>query len=167
LQRLQRHVQATPNRVLIVAESEGRRESLLELLRDSRIEPPSVASLAEFVPPTSASRSPSHRSPRASSGATKRGAQAIEFVTETELFATPPTTRRRRKQEPVSDVSALIKDLSELNPGDPVVHVNHGIGRYVGLKRSSSAPATTARASSCTSSTPTRRPCTCRSRSST
>ena len=40
--------QATPHRVLIVAESEGRRESLLELLRDSRIEPPSVASLAEF-----------------------------------------------------------------------------------------------------------------------
>ena len=42
------HVAATPHRVLIVAESEGRRESLLELLRDSRIDPPSVATLAEF-----------------------------------------------------------------------------------------------------------------------
>ncbi|TMH10313.1 MAG: hypothetical protein E6H65_13275, partial [Betaproteobacteria bacterium] len=58
---------------------------------------------------------------------------AIEFVTETELFATSPTARRRRKQEQVSDVNALIKDLSELKEGDPVVHVNHGIGRYVGL----------------------------------
>src|SRR3982751_295746 len=48
LKRLQDHVAATPHRVLIVAESEGRRESLLELLRDSRIEPPSVATLAEF-----------------------------------------------------------------------------------------------------------------------
>ena len=48
LKRLQGHVAATPHRVLIVAESEGRRESLLELLRDSRIEPPSVATLAEF-----------------------------------------------------------------------------------------------------------------------
>ena len=59
-------------------------------------------------------------------------ADAIEFITETELFATPPTTRRRRKQEQTSDVSALIKDLSELKAGDPVVHVNHGIGRYAG-----------------------------------
>ncbi|TNY03353.1 hypothetical protein EW661_23600, partial [Escherichia coli] len=53
--------------------------------------------------------------------------------TETELFATTPTTRRRRKQEQVSDVNALIKDLSELKVGDPVVHINHGIGRYQGL----------------------------------
>ena len=48
LARLHKHLQSTPHRVLIVAESEGRRESLLELLRDNRIEPPSVASLAEF-----------------------------------------------------------------------------------------------------------------------
>ena len=48
LARLQQHVGSTAHRVLIVAESEGRRESLLELLRDSRIEPPSVATLAEF-----------------------------------------------------------------------------------------------------------------------
>ena len=48
LKKLQLHVTSTPHRVLIVAESDGRRESLLELLRDSRIEPPSVTSLAEF-----------------------------------------------------------------------------------------------------------------------
>ena len=134
LQRLQRHVQATPNRLLIVAESEGRRESLLELLRDSRIEPPSVASLAEFQ--AGDERVAIAVAPLAEGFVWRDddSALAIEFVTETELFATPPTTRRRRKQEPVSDVSALIKDLSELNPGDPVVHVNHGIGRYIGLK---------------------------------
>jgi transcription-repair coupling factor (superfamily II helicase) len=44
-----------------------------------------------------------------------------------------PGARRRRRQEQTSDVNALIKDLSELNVGDPVVHVNHGIGRYLGL----------------------------------
>jgi len=57
----------------------------------------------------------------------------IEFVTETELFAMAPGARRRRRQELTSDVNALIKDLSELKVGDPVVHVNHGIGRYLGL----------------------------------
>jgi hypothetical protein len=44
-----------------------------------------------------------------------------------------PQARRRRKQEQTSDVDALIKDLSELKVGDPVVHANHGIGRYQGL----------------------------------
>ena len=54
-------------------------------------------------------------------------------MTETELFAASTTVRRRRKQEQVSDVESLIKDLSELNVGDPVVHSAHGIGRYRGL----------------------------------
>ena len=58
---------------------------------------------------------------------------AIQFITETELFASTPQARRRRKQEQTSNVDALIKDLSELKIGDPVVHANHGIGRYQGL----------------------------------
>ena len=130
LKKLQTHVATTPQRVLIVAESQGRRESLLELLRDSRIEPPSVATLAEFE--RGAERFAIAVAPLA------QGFQwleaGIQFVTETELFATSPTARRKRKQEQVSDVNALIKDLSELKVGDPVVHINHGIGRYVGLR---------------------------------
>jgi transcription-repair coupling factor (superfamily II helicase) len=141
LKKLQIHVGTTKHRVLIVAETQGRRESLLELLRDSRIEPPSVASLAEFqacderfaiaVAPLAEGFFWSEPAP---AGGTAADAIAIEFVTETELFATSPTARRRRKQEQVSDVNALIKDLSELKVGDPVVHMNHGIGRYVGLR---------------------------------
>ncbi|NUZ07717.1 transcription-repair coupling factor [Piscinibacter koreensis] len=140
LERLQDHLARTPNRVLIVAESDGRRESLLELLRDSRIEPPIVESLADFE--ASDERFAIAVAPLAEGFVWRRevadapigqASAAIEFVTETELFATPPTTRRRRRQEATSDVNALIKDLSELKVGDPVVHVNHGIGRYVGL----------------------------------
>lgn len=129
LKRLQQHLADTKHRVLIVAESSGRRESLLELLRDSRIEPPSVEGLISF-----------ESGPEKFAIAVAPLAEGffwtepgIQFVTETELFATTPTTRRRRKQEQVSDVNALIKDLSELKVGDPVVHTNHGIGRYVGL----------------------------------
>ena len=129
LKKLQLHLGTTPHRVLIAAESEGRRESLLELLRDQRIEPPSVASLAAFE--AGSERYAIAVAPLAQ-GFLWREA-GIEFVTETELFASAPTARRRRKQEQVSNVDALIKDLSELKVGDPVVHVNHGIGRYVGL----------------------------------
>ncbi|HEY4957448.1 MAG TPA: transcription-repair coupling factor, partial [Caldimonas sp.] len=135
LKRLQSHVAATLHRVLIVAESEGRRESLLELLRDSRIEPPSVATLAEFE--AGAEHFAIAVAPLAQGFAAttdgKSDAATIEFVTETELFAMAPGARRRRRQEQTSDVNALIKDLSELKVGDPVVHVNHGIGRYLGL----------------------------------
>ncbi|MEO6362684.1 MAG: CarD family transcriptional regulator, partial [Caldimonas sp.] len=127
LKRLQQHVAATKRRVLIVAESEGRRESLLELLRDSRIEPPTVQSLAEFEAGSA------HFAIAVALLAQGFAAETIDFVTETELFAMAPGTRRRRRQEQTSDVNALIKDLSELKIGDPVVHVNHGIGRYLGL----------------------------------
>ncbi len=138
LKRLQAHVAATPHRVLIVAESEGRRESLLELLRDSRIDPPSVATLAEFGLGTE--RFAIAVAPLAQGFAARDDAVAddpartIDFVTETELFAMAPGARRRKRQEQTSDVNSLIKDLSELKVGDPVVHVNHGIGRYLGLK---------------------------------
>ncbi len=133
LKKLQVHVGTTPHRVLIVAESDGRRESLLELLRDNRIEPPSVKSLAEFE--AGEERFAIAVAPLAGGFFWHEPAAGIgiQFVTETELFATGPTARRRRKQEQVSDVDALIKDLSELKVGDPVVHVNHGIGRYKGL----------------------------------
>ncbi|HEV8312202.1 MAG TPA: transcription-repair coupling factor, partial [Burkholderiaceae bacterium] len=133
LRTLQLHLAQTPHRVLIAAESEGRRESLLELLREHKISPPSVASLEEFD--ASSERVALVVAPLAEGFFWHEPAEqrALQFITETELFATPPTTRRRRKQEQVSNVDALIKDLSELKVGDPVVHANHGIGRYQGL----------------------------------
>ncbi|MGZ5768680.1 MAG: transcription-repair coupling factor, partial [Caldimonas sp.] len=134
LKRLQDHVAATPHRVLIVAESEGRRESLLELLRDSRIDPPSVATLAEFE--SGDERFAIAVAPLAQGFAARSdappGAQTIEFVTETELYA-GVVRRRSRTAEKRSSVEGMLRDLSELKIGDPVVHVNHGIGRYLGL----------------------------------
>ena len=136
LRKLEQHLAKsgdTGTRVLLVAESAGRRESLLELLRDHRLEPPTVDSLAAF-------EAGDHRyaitvAPLASGFFWVREdvAPGLQFVTETELFDAAPSVRRRRKQEQTSDVDALIKDLSELKVGDPVVHAQHGIGRYVGL----------------------------------
>ncbi|HEY1131874.1 MAG TPA: transcription-repair coupling factor [Roseateles sp.] len=131
LARLEAHLKATPHRVLLLAESEGRRESLLEQLRDHKIDPPSVASLAEFW--EGDEKYAITAAPLAAGFFWHDPARPLQLITETELFATTPTTRRRRKQEQVSDVNALIKDLSELKVGDPVVHINHGIGRYQGL----------------------------------
>ncbi len=129
LLRLKQHMAGTTQRVLVVAESEGRRESLLDFLRASSLDPVRFDTLQEFL-------LSSEKIGLASAGlVTGFGwlEQGIDFVTETELFAASPVTRKRRKQEQVSDVDALIKDLSELNVGDPVVHSAHGVGRYRGL----------------------------------
>jgi transcription-repair coupling factor (superfamily II helicase) len=132
LAALQRYLDTTTDRVLFVGESEGRRESLIELLRDHHIAVPSVATLAEFDGIDE--RVAIVATPLARGFAWRReGAAPIAFITEAELFAAAPGLRRRRRQEAVSDVEALIKDLSELAIGDPVVHANHGIGRYRGL----------------------------------
>ncbi|PKO70408.1 MAG: transcription-repair coupling factor [Betaproteobacteria bacterium HGW-Betaproteobacteria-16] len=129
LARLHAHIRNTAHRVLLLAESDGRRESLLDFLRASGVSPPAFDSLTEFQG--------SDEKIGIATSALSVGfswlAGGIDFVTETELFAAGPTTRRRKKQEQVSDVDALIKDLSELNVGDPVVHNAHGIGRYRGL----------------------------------
>ena len=129
LARLKAHARNTQHRILVLAESDGRRESLLDFLRASGINPPSFDSLLEFQ----ASNEKFGITTAALSVGFSWLEYGIDLVTETELFASAPTTRRRKKQEQVSDVEALIKDLSELNVGDPVVHSQHGIGRYRGL----------------------------------
>ncbi|HEZ7211775.1 TPA: transcription-repair coupling factor [Neisseria meningitidis] len=59
---------------------------------------------------------------------------AIAVITESELYqyvARSPAHNRRKKHAAVSD--GLLRDLAEINIGDPVVHEEHGIGRYMGL----------------------------------
>jgi transcription-repair coupling factor (superfamily II helicase) len=129
LARFKQHAQATPHRVLVLAESAGRRESLLDFLRASQLTLPAFDTLAEFQ----ASDEKLGIATAALASGFAWVEEAIDFVTETELFASTQVVRRRKKQEQVSDVEALIKDLSELNVGDPVVHAQHGIGRYRGL----------------------------------
>jgi transcription-repair coupling factor (superfamily II helicase) len=76
--------------VLIVAESEGRRESLLELLRDHHIDPPSVATLDEFE--AGDEKFCITAAPLAAGFFWHEPAEqrAIQFITETELFASTP-----------------------------------------------------------------------------
>ncbi|MBP7354003.1 MAG: transcription-repair coupling factor [Comamonas sp.] len=130
LARLQAHIAQAARRVLVLAESDGRRESLLDFLRASNVSPPAFDSLAEFQADDSEPLGIATSNLAQGFAWTEEG---IDFVTETELFETTGGTRRRKKQEQVSDVDALIKDLSELKVGDPVVHAQHGIGRYHGL----------------------------------
>jgi transcription-repair coupling factor (superfamily II helicase) len=129
LTRLKNHLRNTQHRVLMLAESDGRQTSLQDFLRASALSPPAFDSLQAFMD----SREPLGIATAMLNTGFSWLEEGIDFITETELFASGPSTRRRKKQEQVSDVESLIKDLSELNLGDPVVHSAHGIGRYRGL----------------------------------
>jgi transcription-repair coupling factor (superfamily II helicase) len=129
LAKLSMRQQSSQQRMLVLAESDGRRESLLDFIRAGGISPVVFDDLAEFA----SSAEPFGLATSSLHTGFAWLEKGIDLVTETELFAASPTVRRRRKQEQVSDVESLIKDLSELNVGDPVVHSAHGIGRYRGL----------------------------------
>ncbi|MDE2119469.1 MAG: transcription-repair coupling factor, partial [Betaproteobacteria bacterium] len=118
-----------PRRVLLCADSPGRRESLLELLRESGLQAQTLDGWQAAL--GSDGGFTLTVAPLAAGFALPR--QGLAVLTETELLALGPAQRRQRRQERASDVENLIRDLSELAPGDPVVHQQHGIGRYQGL----------------------------------
>ena len=126
----------TPNKLLFVAESQGRRESVLELLERNKIKPNIFKTIEDFVN----SDAPLGITVNALSagfifqakGSAKKN--AIALITEAELLGDRVRqTRRRNKQQEIQN-DAIFKNLAELSIGQPVVHIDHGIGRYMGLQ---------------------------------
>ena len=115
-------------RVMLVAESLGRRETLLQLLAEHSTVPRTVDSLAAFVDddaPLALGVGP------LASGFILPAAK-LAFVTEGEIYALTARNRSTRAGRRVSTEN-MLRDLSEVKVGDPVVHEQHGIGRYAGL----------------------------------
>ncbi len=116
-------------RILFVAESAGRREAMLELLHRHDIFPSAVENWAQFC--QSDSRVSITVAPL-EHGAMLRN-PALAVITEPQLFGEQVLQKRRRKERS-RDSDAVIKSLSELQIGTPVVHEDHGVGRYRGLQ---------------------------------
>ncbi|WP_442873378.1 transcription-repair coupling factor [Cupriavidus sp. USMAHM13] len=118
-------------RVLMCADSAGRRETLLQFFAESGLRPLPVDDFAAFL------AGDSHFSivvaPLQSGFGLPGAAGAPALVTEAELYAGTARRAGRRKQEQASTVDSMVRDLAELKIGDPVVHSEHGIGRYQGL----------------------------------
>ncbi len=112
--------------VVIAAESPGRREALLEVLAAAELKPAVVTSLDAANDDAFAITV----APLDDGFATDVPARAI--LTERQLFperAAQPRRRKRAGREP----EAIIRDLGELSEGAPIVHEDHGVGRYRGL----------------------------------
>ncbi|KGF64652.1 transcription-repair coupling factor [Pseudomonas lutea] len=119
-----------PGRVLFTAESAGRREVLLELLERLKLRPKTLDSWQEFV--DSKERLAITIAPLDEGLVLDEPALAL--VAESPLFGQRVMQRRRRDKRADSHASdAVIKNLAELREGAPVVHIDHGVGRYLGL----------------------------------
>ncbi|MFA7666313.1 MAG: transcription-repair coupling factor [Burkholderiaceae bacterium] len=129
VEQIARFLDEQPGRKLILAESPGRRETLIELLREHGVTLPAVDGWAAFAASGETAAlavGPIYDGFRLTGG-------DLAIVTEAELFSGAVRRTRRGLRETQTDVDSIIRDLSELKPGAPVVHVQHGIGRYQGL----------------------------------
>ncbi|MES2832213.1 MAG: transcription-repair coupling factor [Pseudomonadota bacterium] len=118
-------------RVLICAESNGRRETLQQYFDEYKLPATGCDGFDAFAKASASLMlgvAPLH-----AGFALPKAAGNLAFVTETELYAGSGRRIGKKKQEAVTQVEFMVRDLSELKIGDPVVHANHGIGRYMGL----------------------------------
>ncbi|NMP16462.1 transcription-repair coupling factor [Thalassotalea sp. Y01] len=117
--------------VLFIAESEGRRETLLELLAREQIKPEQVANIDAFV---ESGLSQAVTVNALAHGFIHQGAHQFVIITEDDLFTDRVKQRRRSSKAQETNSEAIFKNLTELSIGQPVVHIEHGIGRYQGLQ---------------------------------
>ena len=153
-QALHEFLRNYPGRVLIASETAGRREALRELLDAAKLAPTIADSWAAFAFPSPSGRRwreapdegalahPTH-APEGEGPAFAIAVAPFDdgfaldaprlcVLTERQLFperAAQPRSRKRAGREP----EAIIRDLGELSLGAPIVHEDHGVGRYRGL----------------------------------
>ena len=116
-------------RVLLAADSAGRREVLLEMLRAHGLKPQSIASWHEFVD----SNAPFALCIAPEMAGLNILTPPIAVLGEAQLFGQRARQERRRRRA-ASDPQAILRDLTALGPGSPVVHEEYGVGRYLGLQ---------------------------------
>ena len=135
LSRLKSFIAEFPGRILLLAESAGRRETLTGLFAEYGVKPDACSDLDGFFAGDSRlalAVSPIHEGFLLAPDAVLPTA----LITETELYAGSPQANARRTRHAAqrkASVDNWLRDLTELKIGDPVVHEQHGIARYQGL----------------------------------
>ena len=130
LHRLCDYMSNQSRRYLIVVESAGRREILLDLLKQTNVHPKIQPSWQAFV----------HDSAiiNITIGPLIEGAELIDgamsIIVEAQLLGEQSTPQRRSSSQITVDPDLIIRDLAELRIGAPVVHLQFGVGRYQGLQ---------------------------------
>ncbi len=130
IQALKSFIREFDGRVLLTAETAGRREALRERLQPHQIRPEEIADWPSFIQGnaqlglTVAPLDVGFRLPDTT----------LAIIPEGMLFAERAEQRRRRRSAGERDPDAIIRDLTDLRMDAPVVHEQHGVGRYRGLQ---------------------------------
>jgi len=129
LAALKEFLESYSGRMLFCAESLGRREVILQLFKTIQFNPTFFSSWQAFLA--------SSEKYGIAIASLEQGFQlsspSLTVVAETELYGKRIMQRRMRKKTTL-DTDTLIRDLTELQIGDPIVHIEHGVGRYRGLQ---------------------------------
>jgi transcription-repair coupling factor (superfamily II helicase) len=123
------HIDASAARILLAAESAGRRELILDLLRSRNVQPKVFDDFAGFL----ASGLKLGITVSAAASGLKLDSPPLEILTESQLFGDRARQERRRRAQ-ARDPAKILKELTDLRIGAPVVHEAYGVGRYVGLQ---------------------------------
>ncbi len=132
LHKLADYIDQFAGRTLIVAESLGRRETMLQLFTEHGLTLAISETWADFSQAKDKVMlgvAPLHAGFVLANDTKK----AFAIITEAELYAATVRQQRRREKEKARSTEGMLKDLSELRMDDPVVHEQHGVGRYKGL----------------------------------
>ncbi|HMJ49910.1 MAG TPA: CarD family transcriptional regulator, partial [Burkholderiales bacterium] len=116
-------------RVLLLAENLGRREIINEYLNEYGLNPVLCDNFEAFK--QSGERFMLCAAPLQNGFILEIDRFAV--ITESELYASQVRRRDRREAVRRGTAEGMLRDLSEIRIGDPVVHESHGIGRYLGL----------------------------------
>ncbi|MBN8497331.1 transcription-repair coupling factor [Accumulibacter sp.] len=127
LHRLKAFIDGFAGRVLLVAETPGRRETLAGLFAEYGLKPAASTGLTDFL--DSPSRLALTMAPLHDGFVVDH----LAIITEAELYADSPSRRTRHAAQRKASVDNWLRDLTELKVGSPVVHEQHGIARYQGL----------------------------------
>lgn len=126
LDNLRRFIESFHGSVVFSVESEGRRETLQDLLARIKLSPTLITTLSQAA-------NPGHY---LMVGASERGFldtdKQLALICESDLLG-ERVSRRRQDNRRTINTDTLIRNLAELRPGQPVVHLEHGVGRYLGL----------------------------------
>ena len=129
LDKLARFLADSGGRVMIAADSAGRREILLEMLRRQGLPATVVPDWPSFIEgdaPLALAVAPDVRGFWLPD-------RSMALVAETQLFGERARQERRRRRAE-RDPESILRELAALSPGAPVVHEDYGVGRYRGLK---------------------------------
>ncbi|PHY83363.1 transcription-repair coupling factor [Serratia marcescens] len=126
LDNLRRFIESFDGSVIFSVESEGRRETLQDLLGRIKLAPALIQRLDQ------AETAGRYMMVGAAEHGFLDGLRRRALICESDLLG-ERVSRRRQDNRRTINTDTLIRNLAELHPGQPVVHLEHGVGRYVGL----------------------------------